>query len=1329
MSEAPVARRHLDLAIYTLKNDETLSDDLISGRFWEEEGWLESFSSNTQALICALLQVVKYHERGARFSALAARHYTDWDASRKGDDIQAAIALSVIAIKYTRPNDEVRPERLTVVAGAIEAKAKQDESADDYSMAIHFYRRALRAAEPAHQALGFFVVSLANCLRNRWVLLKAPEDLSEANAHFLRGLDISLDDPCHPIYLSDYGDFLRETLGSSGIAKVRALENAVEYHERAINYPKSSVPIPYGDIWRKAAVAYNDLVRETWEPDCSNRCIQCYEGCIRLAQDPSKSNYATTRLECANHLQERFRVWGGPKDIEKAIRLYDTVLSTSFGRLAATIGKADALQAVADRGEDVVESRRILGEACELADSAIGMTNETDSSRGLAYHRASFKYCNLYNLTGEMCLLDRAVEHAKLSTQYTNNEAAWDFCRWHAQVCKDRYVLSQSMEDINQAFTSIRTAIELLDDKDTVNLAFCNWVLGQCFLHRYYFGSDAEDLDQALKQLDTACVTGDRDILSKFQNDLANALRYKFQQTCSKEDLDRAIETFASAIDNVQKLGLPPNHARLAMLESGLGTAMLERYDFWSVKEDLLSAISHFRKSLRATDLRSLHYAGRSCSLSGALISMFSLHEDLKWLEEAQSHLLKVLNAPVDIGLEASLAVNATLGSTYFSVYDKTHNIDDLDRAVEYYTIARKSQGTSGRQRAIAVANAGVALYRKGMKSGKFEDYLESIACLDEALDSQSLAIDRQLAVRWNRADVYRAIVEHFREILYWGPALKELCDLASETGMRMDLRLKAAKSAARVATLVFPDYRRAYEQIMTAIEILPQAMLLYSSRIEQLRYVRKYHSLPSTAVALGISAEVPTTHLVLISEQARAFVWDRVLLPQTPLETLRSAHPELASRFEALRRIVMSEASDSSNTVASSLPLKDQSRLNRHTKADEYSKLLHTIRSQDGFEDFLLPSLGKESTIASSQNVPIVYLNISEYRCDAIIVRSGHAHTLTLPEVRLEDVKAQSKRLYDAQSQLAGSFSEACTFFEEVMLWLWTTIAKPILEFLERDHSKQRRGKQRVYWISSGWLSVLPIHAAGDWHSSGPNQDKPSVQERVVSSYIPSIRVLEFLRKRAESLQSGKDHGEALLVGMPHTPHMSESADLEADVEVSAVKTVVEKNLPTSDHLSPSFKAILPSLRTCELVHFACHGLADAEDPSKSALRLADWQEQPLNVRALMKLPFENCQLAFLTACETAANKDVLLREEGLHVAGAFNMAGVPHVVAGMWKVSDRASLELVKAFYTELFSRQLTEGSRYEATAEALHASVDVLRNAGYHPVLWGAFVHMGP
>ncbi len=62
-----------------------------------------------------------------------------------------------------------------------------------------------------------------------------------------------------------------------------------------------------------------------------------------------------------------------------------------------------------------------------------------------------------------------------------------------------------------------------------------------------------------------------------------------------------------------------------------------------------------------------------------------------------------------------------------------------------------------------------------------------------------------------------------------------------------------------------------------------------------------------------------------------------------------------------------------------------------------------------------------------------------------------------------------------------------------------------------------------------------------------------------------------------------------------------------------------------------------------------------------------------------------------------------------------AFLCAGTPAVITTLWKVDDRASYELVRAFYSHLDSA---------GTAEALRqAQLETLRTFP-HPFAWAAF-----
>ena len=117
------------------------------------------------------------------------------------------------------------------------------------------------------------------------------------------------------------------------------------------------------------------------------------------------------------------------------------------------------------------------------------------------------------------------------------------------------------------------------------------------------------------------------------------------------------------------------------------------------------------------------------------------------------------------------------------------------------------------------------------------------------------------------------------------------------------------------------------------------------------------------------------------------------------------------------------------------------------------------------------------------------------------------------------------------------------------------------------------------------------------------------------------------------------------------------------------------------------------------------------------------------------MAMDIENCQLAYLSACESAVNKDMKLKEEGLHLSGALQMAGVPNTVATFWEISDAESVRIAREFYGGLVKRDMLDVGR---AAEALHAVTLGVRNGRLKEtrwegrlsaLIWGAYVHFGP
>lgn len=155
------------------------------------------------------------------------------------------------------------------------------------------------------------------------------------------------------------------------------------------------------------------------------------------------------------------------------------------------------------------------------------------------------------------------------------------------------------------------------------------------------------------------------------------------------------------------------------------------------------------------------------------------------------------------------------------------------------------------------------------------------------------------------------------------------------------------------------------------------------------------------------------------------------------------------------------------------------------------------------------------------------------------------------------------------------------------------------------------------------------------------------------------------------------------------------------------ATDTIIQK-----EHLSTRY------------LHFACHGLIDNLFPLNSGLLLTvpaklgpDQHNGFLQAWEIFEHVRIRTELVVLSACNSGLGKEVA--SEGLMgLTRAFHYAGAPAIVASLWRVSDRATQELMIAFY-----RSLESGVSKD---EALRSAQLTLLNTPHYkqPFYWAAF-----
>jgi CHAT domain-containing protein len=149
----------------------------------------------------------------------------------------------------------------------------------------------------------------------------------------------------------------------------------------------------------------------------------------------------------------------------------------------------------------------------------------------------------------------------------------------------------------------------------------------------------------------------------------------------------------------------------------------------------------------------------------------------------------------------------------------------------------------------------------------------------------------------------------------------------------------------------------------------------------------------------------------------------------------------------------------------------------------------------------------------------------------------------------------------------------------------------------------------------------------------------------------------------------------------------------------------------------------VLREMEDCNWVHFACHGVQNPIEPTKSALLLHDAR---LSLEEIIRLNLPKAEFAFLSACQTITG-DESISEEAAHIAGGMLLSGYRSVVATMWSIQDDLAPKVTDEFYARIMRDMKRPSSRN--AAEALHYSVQKLRQ-GENVTLtsWIPFVHVG-
>ncbi|KAG5820412.1 hypothetical protein H9Q74_000593 [Fusarium xylarioides] len=802
-----------------------------------------------------------------------------------------------------------------------------------------------------------------------------------------------------------------------------------------------------------------------------------------------------------------------------------------------------------------------------------------------------------YSVGGRFTDLEEAIEASREAIKITSHGHLEHATRLNnlCVLLGDRYAALGDVADLEEAVRVIRKAI-IITSNGSPDLAVLLNTLSVRLGDRYSTQGSVADLEESVivaKQV-LKMTPVSHSNRATFLKNLSVQLGRQFETIGDMKALDESVQAARQAVEltpeertaetleeamalarKVVEMTSDSHPGRAAHLNT-LAVVLCTRYQQFGAIADLHEAVNASRDSVNATSGGNASWSLRLHNFSAHLYYRFSRSSDLTKgladLGEAIDTVREAIKAchdghPERPNLLSNLAVQLT------SQFLKTGNMEDLRESIELGEEAVKMTDVGHSERAVWLFNLSRSLDHRYMSTLNIEDLEKATTAAREAVEATSVDYP-------GRAGLLNNLGPHL-DSRFIRTALKE-----------DKMESQRCYEEALMSTVSLPTYRIfAGRYLLTTPEILDYGQ-------------RAYEIAKTTIDLLLLSAR---SSLASVDKKPADFV------TFTDLSSFQDERPDLVQSFHDLRRILDSPT-QTDILMAADAPSGSFAADRRHWASGKMATLLSEIRTIPGHERFLLPATDTEMHLAAKQG-PIVMINVSSHRCDALLVESSGTRTLSLTALSDDEISRRAQRLQSL----------------ETLEWLWDVVVEPVLKALGLDRPLPEEPLPRIWWIPTGSLSKFPFHAAG-YHLESCGR---TTLDKVISSYSSSIKAIIDTRQTRNKTMDVNSDNHVVLLAMNETEGQSRLK--YADAEVQAVKSMCDLAGLSVKHPQPRKAETLSALQKCRVFHFAGHG-STKSNPLNSLIYLEDWQDEPLTVESLLETNLRSGApfLAYLSACKT---------------------------------------------------------------------------------------------
>lgn len=946
--------------------------------------------------------------------------------------------------------------------------------------------------------------------------------------------------------------------------------------------------------------------------------------------------------------------------------------------------------------------------------------------------------------------LRKAVTWKQLALQETseNDESFWIRAFGAATLQENLYTidaddirLETAQEHLHKALRSCRFFAN--DRERSVILNAMASVSERRYRHqgRHDLGHLTEALLRAREALACCPVSSTASRIGRLSS-LGRVLELHHRQTGKFESLQEALKHSTEAVRLLE-----PGNPRASSWLHNLSMLSLSMYERTRAIEDLGFAIEQAWKALHHTSHTHTLYADRLNGLSVLYSHLFDRSGQLRdiglsvrfsrealslaeaksehrssFLNNLASHLTKRFEVKADL-VDAAQAIYCEDEALLISQNSASRPAYWVNMSQVLHTVYEKSQARCLLETAVLVLDH----------------------ALSEIPDHHPLRpkVLSSLAAEYMQLGGYDEPMNHQRRI-YWTLALKLLLEAWKSDLADPYQRIQLAYLVSDIY-LALGQWSYAGQILVESFKLLP---LVTSRALEigdQQDVISRMTGLIGTLAIIVLETYNDPDRSLEYLEGGRGLIQSGFFQNDADLDRLEAIDDRcarLAGQFRSLQRDLTDPTASLAKGGISLAQTKRQIE-------QDFQHVLDDVRAVPGFSQFQR-SLSINQIKQASAGRIIIVINPTRLGSNAFIVTSNAVLPFTFDSLHFEDGERHIRNF--RIRILAAKPNKQNKLFRETLTWLWDSVALPLFQYMRL---KPRGGCQRlpkITWICTGVLSNAPIHAAANYASKDVTQ---RVCEYCLPTFASTIRTISVFQNPASLT---KTPVRMMGIEMKTTPGRKRPLE-RLDEEFANIRNCLPPESSFVHLQQPSAEKVIANLPTAHVVHFSCHGISDAVDPSQSRLLLqrvvkrgvadgasmaaqsaADSGEEevildPLTVGQVIRLRLPSAILAVLSACTSAVNENAQLADESLHIAAMMQLAGFRHVIGTLWEAKTDACVDFAAYFYEALFKSgngvgQVSDERHWtERISEAYHHSLCLLQAKYWMmPLTWAPFVYFG-